>query len=1260
MHEDHNGLLAAYVPRVLLSWPDHVHHQTVQGTLVHIDISGFTAMSERLAAKGKVGAEEVAGVLSTVFTELLTVAGDLGADMLKFGGDALLLLFTGEGHELRSVRASGEMRSRLRRVGKINTPAGRVSLRMTVGIHSGELDFFVVGSTHRELIVTGECATRVVEMEESAEAGEIVMSSATAAAIPGQYLGDVRGEGRLLARMPPPIDHVEPRVEATSDPEDFVPPALRQVATVASGEGEHRVITAAFVKFHGTDAIIRASGGDALCDEINRLVTVAQEAADEFGVAFLATDVDRDGGKIILTAGAPTATGTDAERMLRTVRSIVDRYAGIPLKVGVNRGPAFSGDVGAPFRRSFTVIGDAVNLAARVMTRADDRSILSTPEAVALSEAVFELTPVEPFTVKGKSQPVQAVAVGALVGRRSAEGEDLPLVGREADLERGLSAARGDVPTGLVDIVGPSGIGKSRFVRELRTQSPDTRWHFSAAELFEASTPYFPYQRLLREIMNIETTISAADAAAAAELWVHEHAGDLAPWLPLIATVMDLPTSETEESSSLDPKYRTRRTLETVEAVIDAAVSGPTVLIIEDAHWMDEASLALTRHLAAAGADQPWMLMPVHRPSEDHDIEAPGAVSIELGPLEPDDATRLAETMLEDAPMLTSRLRPIVDRAGGNPLFLEELVTAARSGGDTDELPDSVEGLVLARIDALDPLHRKILRYASVVGASFDIELVKAAMGDLEPAVADPASWRALDEFVVERSKGDMRFRQQIFHDVAYTGLPYRTRRLLHERVGEALEATAGAAVDDFAGRLSVHFLRGGQYDKAWTYSLKAGDDARAKFGNVDAVDFYRRAMRAAEHLEIDARELADLGETLGDAAEFAGMYDEADRAFGYARKCTPDDAQNARLMRKQGLLREKRGEYPQALRWFSRALRGLEDDSPESEGVELRLAYAGVRYQQARYRDTLKWAADALDDAIRRTDPTAAAHAHRLLGLADNRLGNAESVEHLRSALKIYESRNDLVGQADCFNNLGHVDYRMGRWDRAGRRWEQCTETRQRLGDVVGAAIAENNTAAIRSDQGRWDEAEQMFRRVRRVLRAAGSQLGVAAVTSNVGRALARSGRFDEAHEQLDQALSVLSEMGAEQYVLEAKAHTAEAHLFAGEAAQAEAVAVDLMTALRSHAGSGELRALVHRILGYCRLLKGDVDAAAAFFSQSLEIAEEDEARYETALTLEAIDRLPDGRLTGVEQARSRADAIFEELGVIRTPEVPLPALVG
>ena len=193
------------MPAVVIDWlldSPEASHRTVQGTLSFIDISGFTRLTERLAQAGKVGAEEMNQILDAVFTSLLDVACEYGADLIKWGGDAVLLLFQGDGHAAAACAAAWEMRRTLRRVGRVTGTAGSATLRMSAGVHSGQVMFFLVGSRHRELIVTGPAATQTAVMEAAAEAGQVAISHDTAALLGPGLAGAVKGPGYLLGCRP--------------------------------------------------------------------------------------------------------------------------------------------------------------------------------------------------------------------------------------------------------------------------------------------------------------------------------------------------------------------------------------------------------------------------------------------------------------------------------------------------------------------------------------------------------------------------------------------------------------------------------------------------------------------------------------------------------------------------------------------------------------------------------------------------------------------------------------------------------------------------------------------------------------------------------------------------------------------------------------------------------------------------------------------------------------------------------------------------
>ncbi len=201
------GALECYVPRMLL-WrgldPTEQFAEMLDGTMVFADVSGFAKLSERLARTGKEGAEQLVDAINACFSALLGKAYARGASLLKFGGDAMLLWFEGEEHVVRACAAAAEMRRTLREVGRIRAGGGEVVLRMSVGVHSGSYAMFLVGGTHRELLIGGRGATTAVAMESLASAGQILVSADTASALPRGCLGAELGSGMLLARAPAP------------------------------------------------------------------------------------------------------------------------------------------------------------------------------------------------------------------------------------------------------------------------------------------------------------------------------------------------------------------------------------------------------------------------------------------------------------------------------------------------------------------------------------------------------------------------------------------------------------------------------------------------------------------------------------------------------------------------------------------------------------------------------------------------------------------------------------------------------------------------------------------------------------------------------------------------------------------------------------------------------------------------------------------------------------------------------------------------
>ncbi len=251
----------------------------------------------------------------------------------------------------------------------------------------------------------------------------------------------------------------------------YLPVAVRRALSAGIRLAEHRRAVVAFVHFDGTDALLADNEPETAADVLEALVSAVQEAADRHEVAFLSSDIDRDGGKIILTSGVPFAAEDAEDRMLRAVRQIADTVDGpVSVRVGVHRAPLFVGEIGPPERRSFTVMGDGVNLAARVMAKARPGQILCTDDVLERTRISVEADALAPFMVKGKAKPVTAFSVGAIGEKREPMAfTAAPFVGRQREaavLREALDRARlGE--RRVVEVVAEPGMGKTRLIDEV-------------------------------------------------------------------------------------------------------------------------------------------------------------------------------------------------------------------------------------------------------------------------------------------------------------------------------------------------------------------------------------------------------------------------------------------------------------------------------------------------------------------------------------------------------------------------------------------------------------------------------------------------------------------------------------------------------------------------------------------------------------------------------------------------------------------------
>ena len=1226
-------LLRPYVPRMQIEWirqSPGTAYETREGSLAFVDISGFTALTELLARRGKIGAELLRDVLNGVLGALLDEAYAWGAGLLKWGGDALLLLFDGAGHSERAVRAAWEMQRTIGSVGRIRA-AGRTStLRMSIGITSGSIDFFAAGSVHKELLLVGPAATEVVSMEAIADAGEIALSPALARLLDPRCIGRPK-EGAFLLGEPPVVGAWRAPDVGNVDGVDVaccIPLALREHVLLEQSEPEHRVVTAGFIDLMHTDELLAVLGPSAFAEALDERMSAIQETAVRYAVPFNAADVAKNGVKVLLTAGAPSSTGHDEEQMLRLARDLIDRPGLIPLRIGIETGRIFAGDFGPPYRRTYAVLGDAVNTAARIMGRAAAGQVLATDIVLERSRTTFKTAPIEPFEAKGKAEPVRASIVGSIVGRRGGREAETPLLGRVHELAallRVIDEVRGGEGW-IVEVSGAAGVGRSRLVQEFVRRCGDLHVLQSRCEEYEASTPYYALRAPMRTALGLVPDADAAVAEARLRDVVERIDSELVSWVPLLGILLGLDLPPTPETSSLDPRFLRDRLTEVAMRffvkTLDGA--GAMILSVEDVQFMDEASADLLLRLTRAASSLRFALVVTHAdprktwaPTDDEELRS---CVLTLLPLSEQSAVRIVEAATDDRPLPPHVVEEIARRSGGNVLFLFELIDAVRATGTTEALPESVEALIAADIDRLSPDDRRVLRYASVLGASFDPSLLAAALpGETE---LDDALWRRLYGLVDRGSSGRMRFVNRLVRDTAYEGLPFGRRRVLHARVAEAIESSAESRESE-APTLALHYSEAQRNERAWHYGRLAGERAQAIAAPVEAARFYELALRAGARVrEVTNRDRASVCILLGDARETAGMFDASFEALRRATSLlSGDPLEQARVYGLRARSRARTAAYGLALRETTAGLRLLDRfDSVEGSvlGVRasLRAMRAEVRWFQGRPREAVRLATGAIDDAGGSQEAEsllALARAYTALDGAYRLLGQPDMVRHERLALEIYSRLGQLRLVGIQALNLGTSAYWYGRWDEASELYRRASGDLLRAGDRQNAAVASGNLGELLVGRGRIDEAEQVFADARRVLRAVGAIPWALFVETQLARCALERGDVSAAAESLTRIIEEARGYENAAAVLEATVYYAQAEAMAGRGERGLAALDDATTAAGEDAALYSAR--IERTRSVCLEVLGRRDEAHASLDRALAKAGAQGQLYEELL---------------------------------------------
>jgi class 3 adenylate cyclase/tetratricopeptide (TPR) repeat protein len=881
--------LASYVPALVVRRFADRHEPLAEAeserflaAVLFADISGFTALTERLAASGPSGVEELTELLNACFGELVELVGEHGGEVVKFAGDALFAIWRTDGNSSLVTAWAAQCALAMQQALQGSEFAGEVQLSVRIAVGFGQVSVAHLGGVRGrwELVVGGPAVMQACAAEPLAGPGDVVLSRDALALVRDLATGEqvrlgVGGPSAFrLARTRPPTSAAPlvraGTVEAASPAlRGYVPAAV--TARLAAGQSawisELRSVSVLFLRLPGLDDI-----GSETLEQAQQLVGVVQEALYEYEGSVNKVGVDDKGATLVAAFGLPPVAHEDnAVRAVQAALGIQARLRqrGLRSALGLATGRVFCGSVGSSRRREYTMIGGVVNLAARLMQTANDELVCDAATRQA-TQAKLAFEALAPRRLKGWPEPV--VVFGPR-GQSRPRARSRFLVGRarERRLLAGQLGALRQGRGGTVLVEGEAGIGKSRLVDALVEQASgeQVRVLVGAADAVRSTTPYHPWRPVFESVLGLEGIAELSERRARVLDQLRARP-DLERLAPLLADVLPLDLPADEIVGRLEGPVRAdnlRRLL--VGALGMAAEQRPLLIVLEDAHWCDSASWALA-WLVAQQIPRVLLVLAL-RPLVDPVLEygrlrdAPGAQRLELDALPAQDVAALVALRLgvTSVPRLVAEL--IGEHAGGNPFFSEELAYALRDTGaitvtdgtcqitlGTDlrvlSLPDTVQGVVLTRIDRLAPLQQLTLKVASVIGRSFAHRL----LADVHPIAADrPTLPDQLDRLqrrdlvllAAPEPELAWMFKHVITRDVAYDLMLGAQRRALHRAIAEWYEQQPLAQLPQFYPLLAYHWTQSGVTAQAIKYLSLAGEQALAGAAYREAALFLSDAL---------------------------------------------------------------------------------------------------------------------------------------------------------------------------------------------------------------------------------------------------------------------------------------------------------------------------------------------------------------------------------------------------------------------------------
>ncbi|MBM3328083.1 MAG: tetratricopeptide repeat protein [Calditrichaeota bacterium] len=1250
-----------FVPAYLLRWViDGTTERRFPAIVAFADVSGFTAMSEQLASIGKEGAETLTGILNRYFTAMISRIHSGGGFVGKFGGDAMTIFFPVEVDEAvsstcrRALATCWNLQDAMADFDRIETKGGIFTLGMKIGIASGDVLYRLVESQggSRDCLLAGLPLDSAAEAEHHGKSGEVILSpdAAMLDSYPGELL-----EGGFL-RSKPLGDLIERQRKPASLPDNapdharaFVDAAIyRRLLLGLDSVGEIRRVSVVFLSVQGLDYESASNAGE----QLQELYSWVHGVVRKYGGSINKVDMGDKGSKVLITFGAPEAHENDEEMALRCGLELVAendivKSLGVSPRVGVATGVVFSGEVGSVVRQEYTVMGRAVNLAARLMGHSRVGELWVDEATVKRAGEPFELEGPIDVQFKGIQQPLPVYrALGLRSAAKPQAASDSPMIGR--DMQRRQiarivdSVASGE--TGVLVMHGDAGSGKSRLLRQCITTLHERGFLIGAGEAlsYAKQSPYLVWISILRGMMAIPPGSGEA-ALNRLDTVVREIDPEHSFRLPIIASLLGIACPDNEITTHFDALLRQENLFDFVVQYFRYSTTGsdtrsgiPAAILIEDAQWIDRNSLELAAYLLRNIAGAPILLI-IARRAYSREFTSPyikeiegheAAVSIHVPDFTFDESREFLLMQLGATSIDEDLMRFIFDAAHGNAAFLLELnrnlmasgtlalvpsddgIRAARTGDlDQIEVPDSLNGLIMSQIDRLKPEAQLTLKVAAVVGRQFTREIVQGSypVDTDEQRLQDTIEeLQSLDMLLAEFDSDILNyvFKNILTREVAYDSMLFAHRREYHRRVGLCLERLYPDGITERVEELARHFYQSDDDDRASRYLGMAGDKAFDLYANESAELHYSRAIERSP-VERDARGRYRLLTMRAKVAAVLGklhlMKRDLDESLTVA-DLTGDLKGKVNTLDNLAQYYMKTSDLASMEQVAQEALTLLEGLNHPFGRITVLSKFGILNFLKNDYRTALGYFEQGSQEADRLGDAKGRSMALTNCGLAHKALGDIDkALDCYEASIELDRASGNLKSEAVNLGNLAVLHHQRGDFGRALECYSEALETARKIGSKEMIARNMGNLAVLYQSRGESERAFALFKEKLAVEEMMGYKRGQLFSLGHIGEFYSLQGEYDTALTHFERALQLASETGMRAEMAwimtcqgVAKQH--QGHLERAEQALRDACVIALEVGHKVNAD------YAHRHLGFLLVESDRLEEAATLFSDLLE----------------------------------------------------------